>query len=78
MLSAAAAATQALAADTPFAIILLAMPTMYHYQYIFIARASFATLDGLHAFDGTWTAQTGTFEGDLSRYATLWLLNSSD
>ena len=77
VLSAAAAATPALAADTQFAILVLAMPTKYHYEYIPVARESFEKLARLHAFELTWAAQPGAFEGDLSKYAAVVLLNSS-
>ena len=72
-----AATTPALAADTQFAILVLAMPTKYHYEYIPVARDSFEKLARLHAFELTWAAQPYAFEGDLSRYAAVVLLNSS-
>ena len=72
-----AAATPALAADTQFAILVLAMPTKYHYEYIPVARDSFEKLARLHAFELTWAAQPYAFEGDLSKYAAVVLLNSS-
>ena len=72
-----AATMPAAAADTQFAVLVLAMPTKYHYEYIPIARDSFERLAKLHAFELTWTAQPGAFEGDLSRYAAVVLLNSS-
>lgn len=77
LLSAATAATPALAADTQFAVLVLAMPTKYHYEYIPVARESFEKLARLHAFELTWAAQPYAFEGDLSKYAAVVLLNSS-
>jgi len=73
----ATAAPAALAGDGQFQLLVLAMPTKYHYEYIPIARDSFEKLAKLHAFDMTWTAQPGAFEGDLSKYAAVVLLNSS-
>lgn len=70
-------ATPALAADTQFAVLVLAMPTKYHYEYIPVARESFEKLARLHNFDLTWTAQPAAFEGDLRKFAAVVLLNSS-
>ncbi|MCE4555464.1 ThuA domain-containing protein [Roseateles cellulosilyticus] len=75
--AAAIASTPALAADTQFAVLVLAMPTKYHYEYIPVARDSFEKLARLHAFELTWTAQPAAFEADLSKYAAVVLLNSS-
>ncbi|MEO6280348.1 hypothetical protein [Roseateles sp.] len=66
------ASAPALAADTQFAVLVLAMPTKYHYEYIPVARESFEKLAKLHAFEmykdpryldhlwgGIWWAATG-------------------
>ncbi|MDR7270653.1 type 1 glutamine amidotransferase [Pelomonas saccharophila] len=65
------------ARDGQFSLLVLAMPSKYHYEYIPIARESFEKLAKLHAFELMWTAQPGAFEGDLSKYAAVVLLNSS-
>ena len=74
---AAAFSSTALAADGQFQLLVLAMPTKYHYEYIPVARESFEKLAKLHAFDLTWVAQPWAFEGDLGKYAAVVLLNSS-
>jgi len=73
----AAATVPAQAGDSQFQLLVLAMPTKYHYEYIPIARESFEKMARLHSFELTWTAQPSAFEGDLSRYAAVVLLNSS-
>ena len=73
----AAAPTPSQAADTQFSLLVLAMPTRYHYEYIPVARESFERLAKLHAFELTWTASPQAMEGDLSKYAAVVLLNSS-
>ena len=75
MAATVASAPAAHAGDGQFQLLVLAMPTKYHYEYIPIARDSFEKLAKLHAFDMTWTAQPGAFEGDLSKYAAVVLLN---
>jgi type 1 glutamine amidotransferase len=75
--AAVAAAPAAHAGDGQFQLLVLALPTKYHYEYIPVARESFEKLAKLHAFDMTWTAQPSAFEGDLSKYAAVVLLNSS-
>ncbi len=73
----AALASFALRAEGQFSLLVLAMPTRYHYEYIPVARESFERLSRLHAFELTWTAHPQAMEGDLSRYAAIVLLNSS-
>jgi len=73
----ASTAAPVLAADAQFSLLVLAMPTKYHYEFIPVARDSFERLAKLHAFELTWTAAPQTLEGDLSRYAAVVLLNSS-
>lgn len=60
-----------------FSLLVLALPTKYHYEYIPIARDSFEKLARLHDVELTWTAQPAAFEGDLRKYAAVVLLNSS-
>lgn len=76
-LAAALATTPVHAGEGQFQLLVLALPTKYHYEYIPVARESFEKLARLHAVDLTWTAQPAAFEGDLSRYAAVVLLNSS-
>jgi len=75
--AATVASAPALAADSQFAVLVLAMPSKYHYEYIPLARESFEKMAKLHAFELTWTAQPQAFEGDLSKYSAVLLVNST-
>ena len=68
-------ATQA--ADSQFSLLVLALPTRYHYEYIPVAHESFERMAKLHAFELTWAQQAQAMEGDLSKYAAIVFLNSS-
>ena len=63
-------------ADSQFKLLVLAIPNKYHYEYIPIARDSMEKLAKLHAFEFTWTNQPQAFEGDLSKYAAIVMLNT--
>jgi hypothetical protein len=63
-------------ADTQYKILVLAMPSKYHYEYIPIARESFERLGKLHAFDMTFTNKPEVFDGDLKQYAAVMFLNT--
>ena len=77
-LAVAAMSTTTQAADTQFSVLVLAMPTRYHYEYIPVARESFEKLAKLHAFALTWTAQPQVMEeSDLSKHAVIVFLNTS-
>jgi uncharacterized protein len=69
--------TAGAAADTQFSLLVLAVPSRYHYEYIPIAHESFERLSKLHAFELTWAQQPQVMEGDLSKYAAIVFLNSS-
>lgn len=68
-------AAPAQAAEGQFAVLVLAVPNKWHYEYIPIARESFEKMARLHGFELAFTSRTGAFEGDLSRYAAVVLLN---
>jgi type 1 glutamine amidotransferase len=63
-------------ADTQYKILVLAMPSKYHYEYIPIARESFERLGKLHAFEMTYTNKPEVFDGDLKQYAAVMFLNT--
>lgn len=73
----ASTALPSFAADTQFSLLVLALPTKYHYEYIPVARESFERLARVHNFELTWSATPQALEGDLSKYAAIVLLNSS-
>lgn len=63
-------------AQAQYKLLVLAMPSKYHYEYIPIARDSLERLAKLHAFEFTWTNKPETFDGDLSQYAAVVFLNT--
>jgi type 1 glutamine amidotransferase len=63
-------------ADNQFKLLVLAMPSKYHYEYIPIARESLERLGKLHSFDMTWTNKTEVFDGDLRQYAAVVFMNT--
>lgn len=71
---AVAAHTQA---DNQFAVLVLAIPNKYHYEYIPVARDSMEKLSKLHKFDMTWTHQANSLDGDLNSYAAIIFMNTS-
>ncbi|GGE75303.1 ThuA domain-containing protein [Sphingomonas prati] len=73
---AASAVPSAGQADAQYKLLVLAMPSKYHYEYIPVARDSFEQLAKLHSFDLTWTSKTEAFDGDLRQYAAVMFLNT--
>ena len=63
------------AADGAFAVLVLAVPNKWHYEYVPIARDGFEKMAKLHGFELTFTSQPSAFEGDLGKYAAVVLLN---
>jgi hypothetical protein len=63
-------------ADTQYKVLVLAMPSKYHYEYIPIARDSLERLGKLHAFEMTYTNKPEVFDGDLAQYAAVMFLNT--
>lgn len=63
-------------ADPQFKLLVVAMPSKYHYEYIPIARDSLTRLSRLHAFDITWTNNGAPFDGDLGQFAAVMFLNT--
>ncbi len=73
---AVAAAPTVAAADPQYKLLVLAMPSKYHYEYIPPARESIERLAKLHEFDLVWTHDPGALQRDLSGYAAVMLLNT--
>lgn len=63
-------------ADDQFALLVIATPSTYHYEYIPVARDSIERLARLHGFGVTWTHDPAAFDGDLGRYAAILFLNT--
>lgn len=63
-------------ADSQFRVLVLAMPSKYHYEYIPVARDSLERLGRLHAFELDWSNTASPLEQDLKPYAVILLLNT--
>jgi hypothetical protein len=63
-------------ADAQYKLLVFAMPSKYHYEYIPIARDTMERLAEQHSIDLAWTAKPETFDGDLSQYAAVMFLNT--
>lgn len=63
-------------AETQFKLLVLAMPSKYHYEYIPIARDSLERMAKLHAFELAWSHTADVLDQDLSQYAAVVLLNT--
>jgi type 1 glutamine amidotransferase len=63
-------------ADSQFKVLVLAMPSKYHYEYIPVARDSLEHMAKLHAFEMIWANTPDALEHDLKPYAVVMLLNT--
>ncbi len=63
-------------AQGQFKVLVVAIPNKYHHDYAVVAKPQFERLSQTHAFDLTWSWNTTPFDGDLSQYATIVLLNT--
>ena len=63
-------------AQNQFDVLVLSIANKYHYEYIGIARESFELMAKRHQFTLTWTADPGTFDGELKKYAVIVFLNT--
>jgi uncharacterized protein len=62
-------------ADNQFKLLVLAMPSKYHYEYIPVARESLERMAKLHAFEVIWTNNADALS-DMRPYAAVMLLNT--
>lgn len=63
-------------ADSQYRVLVLAMPSKYHYEYVPIARDSLEHMAKLHAFEITYTSDAGALTQNLQPYAAVMLLNT--
>lgn len=63
-------------AQSQFEVLVLSIANKYHYEYIGVARETFEQMAKRHQFTLTWTAEPGTFDGDLKKYAAIVFLNT--
>ncbi|GAA0536802.1 hypothetical protein FHS83_003372 [Rhizomicrobium palustre] len=68
--------SHAFAADTQYKVLVLAMPSKYHYEFVPVARESLEWMAKLHAFDFTYATTADALDKGLSPYAAIMLLNT--
>ena len=64
-------------AEGQFKVLVVAIPNRYHHDYAVVARPQFEQMARRHAFGMDWSWSTAPFDGDLSPYAAIVLLNTS-
>ena len=72
----ASAVPMAAAAEDQFRVLVIAMPSTYHYEYIPVARDNLERVARLHSVALEWTSDPARFDGDLSRFAAVLFLNT--
>ncbi len=59
-----------------FKVLVAAIPNKYHHDYIPVAKPQFEAMARQHYFELVWAWNTEPFDGDLSQYAAIVLLNT--
>ncbi len=72
----AAALTAPALAQGQFKVLVVAIPNRYHNDYAVVAKPQFERMAQAHGFDLDWRWNTTPFDGDLSSYAAIVLLNT--
>lgn len=65
-----------LQAQGQFRVLVVAVPNRYHHDYTVVARPAFEQMAQRHGFDLDWSWNTTPFDGDLSPYAAIVMLNT--
>lgn len=63
-------------AEGQFRLLVLAVPSKYHYEFVPVSQESLTKLAALHAFDITWATTTDALNQNLQPYAAILLLNT--
>ncbi|MGR4877330.1 ThuA domain-containing protein [Pseudoxanthomonas sp. LARHCG66] len=63
-------------AQGQFKVLVVAIPNRYHHDYAVVAKPQFERMAQRHAFELTWSWNSSPFDGDLSAYAAIVLLNT--
>ena len=63
-------------AQGQFRVLVVAVPNRYHHDYAVVAKPRLEQMARQHGFDLDWSWNTTPFEGDLSAYAAVMLLNT--
>ena len=64
------------AAAAQFKVLVLAVPSKYHFEFVPVARDSLERMARLHAFEITFATSGEALGGDLHPYAAVMLLNT--
>ncbi|WKL57738.1 ThuA domain-containing protein [Asticcacaulis sp. ZE23SCel15] len=75
-MAAAIMVPKAVWADTQFKVLVIGMPSKYHYEYVPVARESLERMAKLHAFEMVWSHNAYGLDQDLKPYAAIMLLNT--
>ncbi|KFA32899.1 ThuA domain-containing protein, partial [Xanthomonas vasicola] len=59
-----------------FKILVAAIPNQYHQDYIPVAKPQFEAMARKHYVEMVWAWNAKVFDGDLSQYAAIVLLNT--
>ncbi|CCF67934.1 hypothetical protein KOJCDNHJ_00259 [Xanthomonas citri pv. punicae] len=59
-----------------FKILVAAIPNQYHHDYIPVAKPQFEAMARKHYVEMVWAWNAKAFDGDLSQYAAIVLLNT--
>ena len=63
-------------AQDQFKVLVVATPNRYHHDYTVVAKPQFERMAQRHGVDLTWSWNSAPFDGDLSPYAAIVLLNT--
>ena len=63
-------------AQDQFKVLVVAIPNRYHHDYTVVAKPQFERMAQRHGVDLTWSWNSAPFDGDLSPYAAIVLLNT--
>ena len=63
-------------AQAQFKVLVAAIPNKYHHDYIAVAKPEFERMSRRHGFELAWAWDARAFDGDLSQYAAIVLLNT--
>jgi uncharacterized protein len=63
-------------ADDQFKLLVVAISSKYHYEFIPIARDSMTRMARQHSFTLVWADKPDVFDGDLKQYAAVMFLNT--
>ena len=63
-------------AQGQYKVLVVAIPNRYHHDYTAVAKPQFERMARVHGLDMDWRWNTSPFDGDLSAYAAIVLLNT--